>query len=187
VERGLTTGDGLSGVGGLMLLVALFLPWSHQLPPSVLERFGGSSGLAGIPANPNAWQVYNTMQWVLVILAAVLITAWANAGWRPRLIRGGLVVVAGAFVLHALIVAPTDGLPLASGGTPAHYLASAAGSGAGERFALVGLLTALIGLALGPPPPREPHRTRPAAPRRRPAATAVNAGPRRPSAPPRRS
>jgi len=187
VKRGLTTGDGLSGVGGLMLFVALFLPWSHQLPPSVLEHFGGSAALAGIPASPNAWQVYNTMQWVLLMLAGVLMTAWVNPGWRPRLIRGGLVLVAVAFVVNALIVAPTDGLPLASSGTPAHYLAVTAGSGAGERFALVGLLTALIGLALGPPPPREPHRTRPAAPRRRPATTAVNAGPRRPSAPSRRS
>jgi hypothetical protein len=168
VSRGLSTADGLSGVGGTILFASLFLPWSHQLQPSLVGRFGASSTMFdGIPAAPNAWQVYDTVGWVLLALVLALISVWANPGWRPRLISAAAVVLALAFVIHALIDAPTNGLPLASVGTPAHYLAGSAISGAGERVALVGLLTALIGLGLGPPPPPSPSRRRPSAPPRR--------------------
>jgi hypothetical protein len=127
VKRGLSTADGLSGVGGLILFVSLFLPWSHQLSPALVARFGASSPvLAGIPAAPNAWQVYDTVGWVMLALVLALLSTWANPAWRPRLIRAGAVVLALAFVIHALIDAPTNGLPLASVGTPAHYLADAA-------------------------------------------------------------
>jgi hypothetical protein len=117
--------DWLMLLGAVVLLVALFLPWSRQ------------HALPGFPASQSAWQVYSVVDVLLAALAVGLLAVALLGGRYGRLVVLGAAAVAAAFTIHALSVPPSNG---AAAGSP--------GSGAGEVVALVALGAALIGLVL---------------------------------------
>jgi hypothetical protein len=135
VSRGLreAVADWLMLLGALVLVLSLFMVWSHQRPPAGVA-------LTGIPRNPTGWQVYSAADVMLAALAAGFVYV---SFLGTRLARASVLVPAAAgvaFVVHALSVPPTDGLAV-PGGVPA-------GSGVGEVVAIIGLLIAMTGLIL---------------------------------------
>lgn len=147
--RAQSLADWTTLIGGLALFVSLFLTWSHQLPPSVLDTFAGSAAIRGVPANPTAWQVYSVADVLLALLAvglAAVALRGRSRGARITALAG--VGVALAFVAHANAVAPTNGLLLIDPSDPSAYLAHAARPGAGEMVAIIALGLAAAGLAL---------------------------------------
>jgi hypothetical protein len=118
--------DWLILFGAVGLLVALFLPWSHE------------RGLPGFANSPTAWQVYSVVDVLLALLAAALLAVALFGGRAPRIVVLLGVAVALAFTVHALSVPPTNGAFPAGG--PA--------SGAGEVVAIAALGVAISGLAL---------------------------------------
>ncbi len=144
--------DWLMIAGAAVVLLALFLPWSHQFSAAVLSRFGASAALAGVPRSPDAWQVYSIVDVLLALLAAGL-TGVAFAGRRTaRLVCAGAIGLAAAFILHALAVPPTNGAELVERvGGAVRYVPNAPRSGPGELLALIGLGLALFGIALSLP------------------------------------
>ena len=132
--------------GAVILAVSLFLTWSHQLPRA--ERIDVSSAaLYGVPADPDAFQVYAIVGEVLAVLAIVC----AAAGlWGQRQTHAWVllcVLLGLAFVIHAAGDAPTNGLLLSRGHSG--YVADPASAGPGESVAIVGLAVAGVGLLLG--------------------------------------
>jgi hypothetical protein len=141
--------DWLIVLGALALLLSLFLTWSHQFSPAVWADWKSSPLLRGVPRDPNAWQVYSVVDVLLALLASGLL-AIALIGRRGARIVGLVAsVIALAFTVHALSVAPTNGanLPNAEASVPA-YLPGSATTGAGETVAIVALGAAVIGLLL---------------------------------------
>src|ERR1700749_715718 len=78
-----TVADWLMTVAALILLLSLFLPWSHQFSASFLAHHRGSAVLEGVPRDPDAWQVYSGAAVLLPRLAGGLL-AFAWWGGRPR-------------------------------------------------------------------------------------------------------
>jgi hypothetical protein len=118
--------DWLILFGALALVVALFLPWSHE------------HGLPGFPDSPTAWQVYSVVDVLLALLAAGMFAVALLGGRAPRIVVLLGAAVALAFTVHALSVPPSNGaLP-----------ADAPASAAGEVVALAALALAIAGLAL---------------------------------------
>jgi hypothetical protein len=138
--------DWMIVLGALVLLLSLFLTWSHQFTKA-FETQVGAAQLQGVPSDPTAWQVYSIADVLLALLAVVLVVAAAVAGRRARISALVAAAVGLAFTLHAMSVAPTNGANVSSG-NPAHLLASTATSGAGEVLAVVALGLAIVGLAL---------------------------------------
>jgi hypothetical protein len=148
-ERG---SDWLILSGAALLLVSLFLTWSHQLSGSLRHALAGTAALQGVVADPDAWQVYTVAGVLLAWLALVLGTLALRGSRRARLLSGPPVMLALAFVAHALGHPPTDGTNLVAGAlSPVRYVPNHVSSGAGELVALVGLAAALLGIALTPP------------------------------------
>lgn len=162
-------GEALTGLGGVALLLSLFLPWSRQLTPQLAAAVGHAPALLGVVANPTAWQVYTSADVVLALLAAALMALGARpaAGPALRWSATAAAVLAMAFVAHALVVAPTRGVLFAHqvhgragavSGT--RYLPHTATRGSGEVLALGALAVALLGLgtsALAPAEGRGPR------------------------------
>lgn len=147
--RGQPVADWLMLIGGFILFISLFLTWSHQLPPSLLDLFAGSAAIQGVPRDPTAWQVYSVADVLLAVLAAALV-AVALRGPSRRLRAAVLVAVAVAlgFTVHAESVAPTNGMLLVDPRNPPTYLPHQATPGAGEVVAIVALALAALGVLL---------------------------------------
>jgi hypothetical protein len=146
VER---IGDLLTIAGAAALFTSLFLTWSHQLSPGFLARFGGSDLLRGVPANPDAWQLYSSVDVLLALLAGALVLVALRGNRTAHLAALVGAGIALAFTLHALGTPPTNGVNAfdPSLRAPA-YVSSGATAGAGETVALAGLGMAIAGLVL---------------------------------------
>ena len=118
--------DWLMLFGAVTLLVALFLPWSHQRP------------LPGFSHSPTAWQVYSVVDVLLALLAGGLLAVALLGGRAARVVVLLAAAVAVAFTVHALSVPPSNGA--LAGAAPV--------SGAGEVVAIAALGIAIAGLAL---------------------------------------
>jgi hypothetical protein len=118
--------DWLMLFGAVTLLVALFLPWSHQ-----------HATFSAYAPSPTAWQVFSVVDVLLALLVAGLLAVALLGGRAARLIVLAGAAIAVAFTFHALGTPPSNG---AAAGTPT--------SGAGETVALAALGTAIAGLAL---------------------------------------
>jgi hypothetical protein len=105
----LTTGDMIAGVGGIVLLISLFLPW-----------YGVSIDVAGVSASDSGtgWQALDFIDILLfaVSIAAIGVVAARAAGQLPAEVPGAVVLLAlGAFavllVLYRIIDIPVDDVP----------------------------------------------------------------------------
>ncbi len=117
--------DWLMLLGAVALLVALFLPWSHQ------------QALPHFPSSQTAWQVYSVLDVLLAVLAAGLLAVALLGGRVARLVVLLALAVAVAFTVHALSVPPSNGAA-----------AGSSTSGTGEVVAIVALGLGIAGLAL---------------------------------------
>lgn len=144
--------DWLLVLGGVALAVSLFLPWSHQFSATLLARYGSSPLLRGVPRSPDAWQVYSIVDALLALLAGALVVTALVGGRTARLVLTGFVLIALAFTVHAVNVAPTNGANIVNTAvSPATYLPNSPRPGGGEDLALVALGIAVAGLALSVP------------------------------------
>jgi hypothetical protein len=125
----------------LLLLISLFLVWSHQLSPAVVAHYAGTGTFAGIPRNPDAWQAYTTADVLLALVSVGLLVAGLRGGRTIRMVLTAAVAVALAFVVHALGTPPTNGANVFDSATR-DYVATGARAG-------IGVTVALIALALG--------------------------------------
>jgi hypothetical protein len=100
----LTPGDISAGVGGIVLLISLFLPW-----------YGVSVNVAGFSASENAsgWEVFSTIDIILFAIAVVAIALVAlkaldqvPAETPVPLILLGLGALAVLLILYRLIDSP---------------------------------------------------------------------------------
>jgi hypothetical protein len=134
--------------GALLLLLSLFLTWSHQFTNAFVQEVG-SDQLQGVPRDPTAWQVYSIADVLLALLAGALVVAALVAGRAARISALVAAVVGLVFTIHAANVAPTNGINI---GTPSpgvsHLVSNTATSGGGEVVAIVALGIAIAGLAL---------------------------------------
>jgi hypothetical protein len=145
-------GDWLLVTGGILLFLSLFMPWSHQLSGVLLRSLGGTPALHGVPGDPNAWQIYSTVDVLLALLAVALLVLAGAGSQRARLIVGGFVVAAIVFTVHALGSPPATGTSLVAGAlAPVRYLPAHPAFGSGEVVALLSLLAALAGIAVSAP------------------------------------
>ena len=103
----LTTGDIIAGVGGIVLLIALFLPW-----------YGVSVNIAGFSASESGsgWEALGFIDILLFLIsvAAIALVAARAAGVLPTDIPAPVILLAlGAFavllVLYRIIDIPVDG------------------------------------------------------------------------------
>jgi hypothetical protein len=132
-----------------LLLLSLFLTWSHQFSASFSSSYGAAAVLQGIPRDPNAWQVYSAADVVLALVAAGLLGVALRGGRAARLVAVLCVAVALAFVLHALSGPPTNGANVFDTTlTPPAYTANSPTAGAGETVALIALALGFGGLLL---------------------------------------
>ena len=141
--------DWLMLLAAPILLLSLFLTWSHQFSPSFPARDAHLPVLSGVPRDPTAWQVYSVADVLLALLAAgLLIVALRGSGPGRVAVLLGLSVAL-ACVIHALAVPPTSGAGLFD---PALSLPrntpSIPGSGGGEVVALIALIMGTIGVAV---------------------------------------
>jgi hypothetical protein len=144
-----TISDWLMAITGPLLLGSLFLTWSHQLSTGVRARYGGTAALAGVPADPTAFQVYSGADVLLAVVAAGLMAVALWGGRAPRIALTLALMVALVFVIHAMSVPPTNGALLFDPTlSPPGYTANAVTSGTGEVLALVALGLGGIGVAL---------------------------------------
>jgi hypothetical protein len=141
--------DWLMLLAAPVLLVSLFLTWSHQFSRSFLARYAHLPVLAGVPHDPTAWQVYSVADALLALLAGGLF-AVALRGSRPGRVAVLLGLgVALAFVIHALAVPPTNGADLFDPGlSPPRYTPNHPGSGGGEVVALIALIMGTLGVVV---------------------------------------
>jgi hypothetical protein len=135
---------------GVLLLVALFLPWSHQLSAALRHQYGATAALAGIPVSPSAWQVYSAMDVVLAVVAGGMLAAALRGGRPARLVLLGAMIVAIVFVVHAMSVPPTNGTLIYEAGptSTGYYATNQVHAGMGETVALLALLVGVGGLLL---------------------------------------
>jgi hypothetical protein len=132
-----------------LLLLSLFLTWSHQFSASLLSSYGAAAVLQGIPRDPNAWQVYSAADVLLAMVAAGLLGVALRGGRTARLVVALCVAVALAFTLHALSVPPTNGANLFDPTvTAADRGANSATAGTGETVAVIALAVGFGGLLL---------------------------------------
>jgi hypothetical protein len=103
----LTTGDIIAGVGGIVLLISLFLPW-----------YGASVDVAGFSASESAsgWKALGFIDILLFLIsvAAIAIVAARAAGALPAdipapVILLGLGALAVVLVLFRIIDIPVEG------------------------------------------------------------------------------
>ena len=140
--------DWMIVLGALLLLLSLFLTWSHQFNTAFVKEVGADQ-LRGIPRDPTAWQVYSIADVLLALLAGALIAAALVAGRGARISALVAAVLALVFTIHAANVAPTNGMNIAvPDGGVAHLVPSTATSSGGEVVAIVALVIAIAGLAL---------------------------------------
>jgi hypothetical protein len=132
---------------GVLLLISLFLVWSHQLSAAAVERYAGTGIFDGIPRNPDAWQVYTAADVLLALLSVGLIVAALRGGRTIRMVLTGAVALALAFVVHALGTPPTNGASVFAPATRS-YVATGAHAGVGVTVALVALALAAAALLL---------------------------------------
>ncbi len=142
-----TVADWLMTVAALVLLLSLFMAWSHQFSPAFLAHHRGDAFLQGVPRDPDAWQVYSVADVLLAALAGGLLAVALWGGRAARLALAIALVVALVFVVHAASVPPTNGAVLFDPAS-SRYVATGATSGAGERVALVALVLGAAGVAL---------------------------------------
>jgi hypothetical protein len=149
VSRGTreTVADWTMVAAGVLLLISLFLVWSHQLSVAVAARYAERASFAGIPRNPDAWQVYTSADVILALLSVGLIGAALRGGRTIRMVLAGAVAVALAFVVHALSTPPTNGASVFDPATRT-YVATGAHAGIGVTVALVALAIAAAALLL---------------------------------------
>lgn len=141
--------DWLMLLGAPILFLSLFLTWSHQFSPAFLAQYGHTPALQGIPRDPTAWQVYSIVDVLLAALAVCLLAAAlrGSRNWRIAVLLGLLVAI--AFIIHALGSPPTRGANLFDPSLrPPAYTPDHPTSGAGESVALVGLGLGLGGVLL---------------------------------------
>jgi hypothetical protein len=129
--------DWLMVLGAAVLVLSLFLVWSHQLP----AHWRPVIALRGVPRDPTGWQVYSVADVYLALVAAALLFVAFVGTRRARLVALLPLGIALAFVIHAAAVPPTNGLALA-------LLTSHPRSGSGETVALVALGLGALGLAV---------------------------------------
>jgi hypothetical protein len=134
-------------IGAPILFLSLFLTWSHQFAPAFLARYAGTPALAGVPRDPTAWQVYSIVDLLLALLAAGLFAVALQGSRTGRIAVLLGLLVALAFVIHALGTPPTNGANLFDASL-GRYTPSHPSSGAGEIVALVGLVIGTAGVAL---------------------------------------
>jgi hypothetical protein len=140
--------DWLIVFGALLLLLSLFLTWSHQFTNTFVQEVGADQ-LRGIPRDPTAWQVYSIADVLLALLAGALVVAALVAGRGARISALVAALVGLVFTIHAANVAPTNGVNIATPNAGvAHLVPGTATSGGGEVVAIVALGIAIAGLAL---------------------------------------
>ncbi len=142
-----TIADWLMLIGAVAVVVSLFLTWSHQLPLAFRRAWAGPE-LAGVAANPTAWQVYSLADVCLALVAAGLVLVAFLGTRRARVIALVPLIVALVFVRHAAVRPPTNGLDLQSPRPGAAAVADHATSGFGETLATIGLGAGLAGLVV---------------------------------------
>jgi hypothetical protein len=141
--------DWLTVLASPLLLLSLFLTWSHQFSASFMSSYQAAPVLHGIPRDPNAWQVYSAADVLLALVAAGLLAVALRGGRTARLVVALSVAVALAFALHALSVPPTNGANLFDPTlTPPDYTANSPTAGAGETLAVIALALGFGGLLL---------------------------------------
>jgi hypothetical protein len=129
----------------VLLLISLFLVWSHQLSAAVVARYAGTGAFDGIPRNPDAWQVYTTADVLLALLSVGLVVVALRGGQTLRMAL--IAAIALAFVVHALGTPPTNGASVFDPATRS-YVATGAHAGIGVTVALVALAIAAAALLL---------------------------------------
>jgi hypothetical protein len=132
---------------GPLLLVSTFLVWSHQFSSAILARYGSSLALQGVPHDPDAWQVYSTVDVLLVVLAIALVGIALAGDRTARWVLLAALAVALAFCVHAASVAPTSGTLIGDPSTGG-YVATGASSGLGEVVALAALSLGAAGVLM---------------------------------------
>jgi hypothetical protein len=148
-RRAEAVGDRLIVAGGLVLLCSLFFTWSHQFSAGFLARWRSATTLAGVPRDPNAWQVYSIADVLLALLAVALAVVALIGGRRARIVALALAAVALAFVVSALDAPPTNGALIFDPSLrPPGYAPSGPVAGPGEAVAIGGLGAAMLGLLL---------------------------------------
>ena len=144
-----TISDWLMAISGPLLLGSLFLTWSHQISAGVKARYSATAALAGVPADPTAWQVYSGADVLLAVVAGGLMAVALWGGRARRIALALALVVAVVFVVHALSVPPTNGVSLFDPTlTPPGYTANPVSSGTGEVLALIALGLGSVGVGL---------------------------------------
>jgi hypothetical protein len=105
----LTTGDIVAGVGGIVLLISLFLPW-----------YGVSVDVAGFSASESGsgWEALGFIDILLFLIsvAAIAVVAARAAGMLPAEIPGAVALLAlGALavllVIYRIIDIPVEDVP----------------------------------------------------------------------------
>jgi hypothetical protein len=106
--------DLVAGVAGLVLLIAMFLPWfgpSEQLADAIREadqisREAGGQPVESPDVTDNAWQAFGFLDIVLLVTALVGVRAGIAALARPggRSATGVTAVTAGLGTLASLLV-----------------------------------------------------------------------------------
>jgi hypothetical protein len=133
----LTRGELIAGVSGLVLLVALFLPW-----------YGVDVNVAGFSASEsgNAWEVFSTIDVLLFLVALVAVgvaVSKAAGGLSTDLPLAAIVLGAGVLavllVLYRIIDLPGPDIPDVAG----------AGIEFGRKFGIFLGLLAAGGVAYG--------------------------------------
>ena len=149
VSRGTreTVADWTMMAAAVLLLISLFLVWTHQLSAAVVTRYAGTGTFDGIPRNPNAWQVYTSADVLLALLSVGLMLAALRGGRTLRMVLTAAVAIALAFVVHALGTPPTNGASVFDPATRS-YVVTGAHAGIGVTVALVALAAAAAGLLL---------------------------------------
>jgi hypothetical protein len=134
-------------LSGPLLFGSLFLTWSDQFSGPFLRQYGGSAALQSVPHDPTGWQVYSAADVMLALLALGLIGAALRGTRNARLALVIPLVVALAFVVHALAVPPTSGADIFNAALN-RYAADSPASGAGELTALFALVIGSAGVLL---------------------------------------
>ena len=105
----LTTGDIVAAVGGIVLLISLFLPW-----------YGVDVEIAGFSASESAsgWEALGFIDILLflVAVAAIAIVAARAAGALPADVPGSLILLAGGglavlLILFRIVDIPAGDIP----------------------------------------------------------------------------
>jgi hypothetical protein len=139
------------------LFGSLFADWRLSPVRNFLILFGALNRLGGsfILGDRTGWQLYSVADILLAGLAFVLLAAAVIDRWQLRAATAALALAALVFAVHALLDPPGLGSgPLAGFSGVGSIAAGDAGiypaiAGPGETLAIVALVIALLGLALG--------------------------------------